>query len=264
MPKRIQRLKVVPTLTLDQAEKEFAGLRLGDDHYDQLVTDNLLGVLPSGEIKFLFLRDVLLPDAPQQVWEHLRPLPFGQGQRMYSFQQQGSSGGGLVMGWLPERRGSRVTLTKASRWNPVVYGFLLPQLAGAASYELKTYLPKIWHEQKARAKKNGHRVIASGIYSTAQLNKNLRFPAHADARNERGSLAALMAFGPFGGGALVLPRLRVAFQLRPGDLLLADTNRELHGNLPIYGERIAVIFFLKDLRDRKAGKPALPYKTVEA
>jgi hypothetical protein len=45
-----------------------------------------------------------------------------------------------------------------------------------------------------------------------------------------------------------LPRLRVAFRLRPGDILIADTNREQHGNVgPIAGERISVVGYLKDL-----------------
>jgi hypothetical protein len=55
-------------------------------------------------------------------------------------------------------------------------------------------------------------------------------------------MTALMPMGKFTGGNLVLPRWRIAFALRPGDLLLFNP-QELHGNLPIIGERISAAFY---------------------
>jgi hypothetical protein len=251
-PKQIQPTVFKPQLSLEQAEQQFEREYIDSSYYDQLVCDDQLGVLPDGETKFLFLRDILPAADAEMIWEDLRVLPFGQGRRFHNFGLQGTKGGGLVMGWL--RKDGRTQLTEAT-WNHwIVYGIFLPRLLGLASSLLKQYLPECWLGQEARAKRNGEKVIGYGdgdhpLYSTVQLNKNLRFPAHADAKNEKG-LACLMAFGRFSGGDLCLPRLRVAFRLRPGDLLFVDTNNELHGNLPIVGERISVVSFLKDFSSK--------------
>jgi len=87
------------------------------------------------------------------------------------------------------------------------------------------------------------------IFSTVTVNRSSPFPPHLNRKNE-GGLACLMAFGPtFTGGDLCLPRLRVAFRLRPGDLLIADNNREYHGNVGgIYGDRISVVAYLREMK----------------
>jgi hypothetical protein len=264
-----------PELSLDEAEKKFEGTYLDRSHYDPLVSDSLIGVLPDGEPKFLFLSGVLRQ--PQMMWERLRALPFAQGRRCRSFRLQGSKGGELVLGWIEDVQpgsGQQIRLTRPAVKHPVEYGFFLVPLLGSVSGILKDCLPAYWREQEARAKRNGQRVIGPvwherdnvrvvggdkltrentdyPLFSTATINKNLLFSAHADAKNESG-LACLMAFGRFAGGDLCLPRLRVAFRLRPGDILIVDTNREQHGNIgPIVGERISVVGYLKDLSGKK-------------
>jgi hypothetical protein len=83
-----------------------------------------------------------------------------------------------------------------------------------------------------------------------EINKGVLYQSHADAENE-GGLACLAAFGDFDGGYLCLPRLRVAFDLRPGDLLIADNNREQHGNIgPLLDDRLSVVAYLRDLSPR--------------
>ena len=245
-----------PKLSLEEAEKKFAGTYLDRSDYDLLVSDGTLGVLPSGEPKFLFLPGVLRH--AQMTWERLRSLPFEQGRRFRSFHLQGSKGGELVMGWIEDVQpgsGQQIRFTRPTLTHPIEYGFLLMPLLGCVSGLLKDYLPEYWRKQEARAQRNGPRVIGAvwnnntdhPLFSTATINNNLLFPAHADAKNESG-LACLMAFGHFAGGDLCLPRLRVAFRLRPGDVLIADTNREQHGNIgPIAGERISVVGYLRDL-----------------
>jgi len=62
-------------------------------------------------------------------------------------------------------------------------------------------------------------------------------------------MACLAAFGEFSGGYLCLPRLRAAFRLQPGDILIADNNHEQHGNIgPLVGERMSVVAYLRLLR----------------
>ena len=61
----------------------------------------------------------------------------------------------------------------------------------------------------------------------------------------------MTAAGDFSGGELVLPRFRIAFALRPGDLLIFDAE-EVHGNLPIIGERVSLALYCgRWISDRK-------------
>ena len=105
---------------------------------------------------------------------------------------------------------------------------------------------------------NGHRVLGGPhghpdiprlsmvdpIFSTITVNKNVPFVSHVDGGNE--SLACLATFGEFTGYYLCLPRLRVAFDILPGDLLIADTNHEQHGSVgERTGTRISVVAYLR-------------------
>jgi hypothetical protein len=80
------------------------------------------------------------------------------------------------------------------------------------------------------------------IYTTIYLARNFRTAYHFDRENLLGAMTALIAMGDFEGGELVLPRWRIAFTLRPGDLLFFNP-QQLHGNLPIKGERVSAAFY---------------------
>jgi hypothetical protein len=75
------------------------------------------------------------------------------------------------------------------------------------------------------------------VFSTIYIAKNFRTAYHTDSGNLPGVFSALMPMGKF-----VLPRWRIAFALKPGDLLLFDP-QQLHGNLPFEGERLSAIFY---------------------
>ena len=79
-------------------------------------------------------------------------------------------------------------------------------------------------------------------FSTLTLNHNVIFGAHDDGNNVEGTLGCLTAVGDYVGGALCFPRLGVSFDLRPGDLLIADTNEEYHGTCStIIGDRFSIV-----------------------
>jgi hypothetical protein len=80
------------------------------------------------------------------------------------------------------------------------------------------------------------------VFSTIYLAKNFRTAYHTDSGNLLGVFSALMPMGKFTGGELVLPRWRIAFAFKPGDLLLFDP-QQLHGNLPFEGERLSAILY---------------------
>jgi len=90
-------------------------------------------------------------------------------------------------------------------------------------------------------------LIRGTIFSTLTLNRSIVFKAHADKHNVEGTLGCLTPFGDYAGGTLVFPRFGVRVEVKPHDLLIADTNEELHGNLgPIVGERYSVVAYLHE------------------
>lgn len=106
----------------------------------------------------------------------------------------------------------------------------------------KQHRPNIYARQRAEVEKAPHVRLWQTVFSTVYLAKNFRTAHHTDHGNLLGVMTALMAMGNFTGGELVLPRWRIAFALKPGDLLLFDP-QQLHGNLPFAGKRLSAAFF---------------------
>ena len=93
------------------------------------------------------------------------------------------------------------------------------------------------------------------IYSTMTVNLNLQCALHTDRGDFRGGLGNLVVLelGREDSGILVMPRERVAFIARPGDVLLMDVHH-LHGNLPLTlgGDRLTVVLYARQ-RINKCG-----------
>ena len=106
----------------------------------------------------------------------------------------------------------------------------------------RQYLPMFYAKQRAELEKVPLWRLWHTVFSTIYLAKNFRTAYHTDHGNLRGVKTALLAMGHFTGGELVLPRWGIAFALQPGGLLFFDP-QELHGNLPIEGERLSAAFF---------------------
>lgn len=277
--RRLKRIILRPTLTMEEAEQKFGERYLTRADYDSVVEQSAIGTLPDGEPKFVFLRNVLASgDRCKSAFNVLRTLPFGDVRSSLRRRAlQGSKGKELVLGWMDDSRtGPRLA---ARTWShPTVYWQLLWPLLSGMGTLYREYLPAQWEEQVAAARRNGERLIgvelqtlvdAKGVwriqddgkrrrpirkrdiplpvFSTVTVNANAFFRSHADAKNESG-LACLTTFGSFAGGELAFPRLRVAFNIQPGDLLIADTNREQHGNIaPLRGTRISVVAYLRKM-----------------
>jgi len=146
-----------------------------------------------------------------------------------------------------------------SRRFPAMDQTLFPFLLWEISRRFREHLPEEYREAVESAKGNGYRVIngpvspdpdlaglalENPIFSTITINHNVSFRSHEDGGNS--ALSTLVTFGEFKGGYLCLPRLRVAFDVRPGDLLIANTAREQHGSiLPRSGERYSMVAYLR-------------------
>lgn len=87
------------------------------------------------------------------------------------------------------------------------------------------------------------------MFTCITVNWNFRLASHFDGRNFDGGFATLTVFekGEFGGHYLVFPEIRLAFNLREGDAISADTSTLLHGNTAKTGEgeRVSLVFFTR-------------------
>lgn len=246
-----KRVALRPELSPQQAKAAFQGRRLSFEHYDRLVTADELGT-ENGAFKYLFLRNTLPASVVEWAGRNLRDLQFAESNHTRKSLGKNGTGGGTALGWLDKRK-----LVPSLKY-PWVDQYLLMPLLHAMSERMRRYIPEEWERQVKLAKKNGHRVLGSmlgnpdiprlsvqdPIFSTLTVNRNVPFKSHVDGGNE--SLACLATFGDFSGSYLCLPRLRTAFDIQPGDLLIADTNHEQHGSIsPRDGTRISVVAYLR-------------------
>ena len=104
------------------------------------------------------------------------------------------------------------------------------------------YVPNLHAYQRAEVKKAPEFRLWHTAYSSLYIVRHLRAAYHRDRHNLRGALSALLPLGTFTGGELVLPRWRVAFAFKPGDVLFFNP-QELHGNLPIEGDRSSLVCY---------------------
>jgi len=253
----VNTLKLEPICTVEQANKPareggFAYRYLTHQDYSCRVTENTAGILGS-EVKFVLLRSVLSPSGVESAWRILRRLKFGNVRKSHRTFLRRSCGGEMVMGYLssPVLRVTKPTLTF-----PRAYvGTVLP-LCLTLQQRMTQYWAVAAERQQRVAMENGPWLIGSELraftdavpvplFSSVTINNTVICPAHVDSKNLSGP-SCLTAFGEWMGGALCFPRLRVAFPLQPGDVLIADTVNEQHGNIgPLAGTRISVVAYLR-------------------
>lgn len=110
--------------------------------------------------------------------------------------------------------------------------------------EFKRLMPIRWARQNEYVKKIDNRFIIGGdtTFTTITVNtttstRNARMAFHRDAGSLNDGFSNLTVVTKEGkdwkGGYLVAPEVRVAINVRPGDLLLIDNMRVIHGNTPI-------------------------------
>jgi hypothetical protein len=130
-------------------------------------------------------------------------------------------------------------------------------LAREVEYVNKTEDNASWKKQRdfMRSVSQDFKYLDS-IYSTMTVNLDLQCALHTDAGDFRGGLGNLVVLelGREDSGILVMPRERVAFLVRPRDVLLMDVHH-LHGNLPLTlgGTRLTLVLYARE-RINKCGK----------
>jgi hypothetical protein len=119
----------------------------------------------------------------------------------------------------------------------------------------KELLPWRWGNQRAAADKIDQAfLVPETVFTTITVNKTFRTAAHYDAGDFTDGLSNLLVLsnnGNYSGGYLVLPEVRIAINVRPGDLLLVNNHECMHGNTPIVthdevAERISLVCYLRE------------------
>jgi len=97
-------------------------------------------------------------------------------------------------------------------------------------------------------------LVPETVFTTITVNKTFRTAAHRDAGDFSNGLSNLLVLsnnGNFTGGYLILPEVRIAVNVRPGDLLLVNNHEYIHGNTPIemqdeVAERVSLVCYLRE------------------
>lgn len=138
--------------------------------------------------------------------------------------------------------------------NPEGFAKSLPFLQ-QLDHGFKKLLPQRYGSQeKFTSTLDPHFVIPGTVFTTLTINKTFRTAAHLDAGDYGPGFSNLLVLsndGNYTGGYLVLPELRVAIDVRPGDLLLIANHTAIHGNTPIVlgsesSERVSIVAYARE------------------
>ena len=242
-------------------------------HYDHVVSDDSICLTPDGEILAVLVADVLTQYAQREAYRNLNTI-YGMPSNRATAVYRGTSLPRIrkrdnsisrtrqvprsilemlerkgvradVLGYLDPT--PRIRKCRASAWSlnkPEVLKGTMP-LVQQVDDVFRSWIPDRYAAQLAVV----HRVPGWHLHGTAfttlTINKNFRTAYHTDRGDLKAGFSCLTAMGRFTGGFLVIPRYRVAFNIRPGSVLMMDAH-EFHGNTPITGNRISVVFYCRE------------------
>lgn len=160
-----------------------------------------------------------------------------------------------IAGWFD--RYPRIPYARATAYtqqNPDKFKLAFPFLQ-SLNRGFKELLPWRWQNQRTAADKIAPEfLVPKTVFSTITVNKTFRTAAHRDAGDFSEGLSNLLVLsnnGNYSGGYLILPEVRVAINVRPGDLLLINNHEYIHGNTPIVlnddkAERVSLVCYLRE------------------
>jgi hypothetical protein len=121
--------------------------------------------------------------------------------------------------------------------DPAAWQTLLPLLQRMAAVFASRRPREYAVLQAAAARTPPHLLIPGTAFTSAAVNRDARCGCHRDKGNLPGACGALTVLrgAPYTGGLLVFPQHRMAVDLQPGDVLIAD-NQAWHGNTEIGGD----------------------------
>lgn len=241
------------------AESRLEGKHPAPSHADVMLSKATEVIAPDGITTALLLCDVIPTDLHRlafELWKPIdglvtnRPTAMGTGYLPRRINRDGipSSRRGVpdeVAKSGPERQGNLGywdgRLTLLTRKHPAML-HCARQVIELVDELYAENLPEFYALQRAAIERIPRCRLWDTAFSSVYLAKNFRTRYHRDSGNLPGVMTAIVPTGDFKGGELVLPRWRIGFAFRPGDLLLFNPE-EVHGNLPIAGERISAAMY---------------------
>jgi hypothetical protein len=160
-----------------------------------------------------------------------------------------------ICGWFD--RYPRIPYGRATSYtanSPEKFAMAYPFLQRLAE-GFKGLLPWRYGNQKRAADKIDPKfLVPETPFTTVTVNKTFRTAAHRDAGDFSDGLSNLLVLsnnGNYKGGYLVFPQIRVAVNVRPGDLLLCANHSLIHGNTEIElldeeAERISLVCYFRE------------------
>ena len=225
---------------------------------------SLVGQFPDGvQCRHVLVRDtdVFKPDgslllafrkrgAPSAAWDRAYPAVRRSARKVDPFTGRRVAAGGqdnFRSGTIGYMRGR---LTNTTRSDMRTWLATHP-LVRAIDSVFRTECPVQYEAHRAAVCGVSYRCLISGtLFTTLTCNRTdavagvtARTACHPDRGNVPGAYGALSVAGRYTGGLLVFPKFRVAVDLQPLDVLIAD-NRELHGNTAIEGHRLSLVCYV--------------------
>ena len=193
--------------------------------------------------------DSIIPLTPAQRAESTQET-----MKMISETSYGNPVDSGIAGWfdryprIPFGRATTYTRDNFEKFK-MAYPFLQHLARG-----FETLLPTRYSAQKVATDKIDPRfVIPETPFTTVTVNKTFRTAAHRDAGDFSDGLSNLLTLsndGRYTGGYLIFPEIRIAVNVRPGDLLLVNNHEVIHGNTPIVceegSERVSLVVYLRE------------------
>lgn len=143
--------------------------------------------------------------------------------------------------------------TTYTRDNPEKFAMAYPFLQHL-SQGYKELLPWRYENQMDAVRRiDPQYVVPDTPFTTITVNRTFRTACHRDAGDLDSGLSNLLVLSNdnrFTGGYLVFPEIRMAVNVRPGDLLLVNNHEVIHGNTPIVceegSERISLVCYFRE------------------
>ena len=247
-----------PCYSFEEGKKK-VGEWVTEDDFDLLISSDCDAYNENGEPLFFFRKNKIPSSLCKKAYSNLR-------EAAGTTKNRGAAGGlidGKLMNPLIKNDGTVSNTLMAKTVNSGIVGYFdrnprfpyCRQTAWLAenfkkfknAYPYIKYIDKLFEEvcpERYKAQKdvadstNKDFVIKNTSFTTITVNKNFRTAIHTDAGDYEaglGNLAVLQA-GKYEGGYTVLPRYRVAFDVRSGDVCFFNVH-EFHANTSKIGLR---------------------------
>jgi len=154
--------------------------------------------------------------------------------------------------WDKSQAGDRITSCRPTGWsleNPEVLEAARP-LVSEVERVYREELPEHWARQRDFMNRvHPDYKFNDSVYANVTVNRNVRTTYHYDNGDFSGGMGNLVVLAGNETGEVVMPRYRIAFRVRPGDVLLMNVH-EMHGNLAFVGERLTAVLYAREHLDK--------------